>query len=83
MPLGESLPPAEQDPLQDLLNRHGNTVLRNPHYGRPGHENDPELMTVSQAQDEDNGCPPLIDALLRVGDREEQERIIDSYRPQK
>ena len=89
MPLAESMPPGDQDPLQknqdlqDLLDRHGETELRNPHFGKPGHENDPEFLTVYQAQySADYACPPLIDALLRVGSPEAQEKVIELYKKQ-
>lgn len=77
MSSNESFPAEKKGPLQEILKDYGNVKLRNPHYGLPDHENDPEVITVFEAQE---SCPPLIDALIRASSPELQRQIIDTYK---
>jgi hypothetical protein len=74
----ESLVSKEEDPkLQQILEKYGDVKIRNPHFGLPGHENDPETMLVSETPEK---CPPFITALLRAENEEKRRQIINIYR---
>ncbi len=68
--------PSEEDPVEEILKEFGNIRLRNPHYGLPEHENDPEIMSLFEAKE---SCPPLIDALVRADSPDLRQQIIAIY----
>jgi uncharacterized Fe-S cluster-containing protein len=80
--------PTAEDPMLEILKEnaervaeilevHGETRINNPHFGLPGHENDKEVMLVSETPDE---CPGFVVALLRSEDEEKLQTIIDVYK---
>lgn len=62
--------------LRQILEQFGGTIIKNPHFGLPGHENDPETMLVSETPEK---CPPFIEALLRAN-HAEVEQVISIYK---
>lgn len=68
---------AEEESIKALLVQYGGTVIKNPHAGLPGHEDDPTQLFISEAPEM---CPPFIEALLRANDDEQRQAIINIYK---
>jgi len=63
--------------VQQILENYGDVLIKNPHYGTPGHEQDDPVLSVSDAP---RLCPPFIEALIRAGTKEQQAKIIEIYK---
>lgn len=73
----ELLLQAHADQVEEILATYGDVQVKNVHYGRPGHEDDPEVMTVTETR---TSCKPFIIALLRAASDEQRQTIIDIYK---